>query len=132
VSSVVTAFQQNPRIDLAGSSQMNLFFLDTQTVHILGPYGPRHATNGTMAWRKSYSDTHRYSEFVTKGEESSFLEDYRHPMIQLDPRDTILVICHSDNTVDKSKLTLRPSPHRLEELVAEPAIRSWYRGLKRC
>ena len=132
VSSVVTAFQQNPRIDLAGSSQMNLFFLDTQSVHILGPYGPRHATNGTMAWRKSYSDAHRYSEFVTKGEESSFLEDYRHPMIQLDPRDTILVICHGDNTVDKSKLALRPSPHRLDELVAEPAIRSWYTGLERC
>ena len=42
----------------------------------MGPYGPNHATNGTMAYRKSYSDTHEYDEFVTFSEEISFLEHH--------------------------------------------------------
>ena len=136
VSTVVEAFRSQPRMQLAGSSQMNLFFLDTKRVYTVGPYGPRHATNGTMAWRKEYARTHRYHEYVTKAEETSFLEDYQHPMIQLDPRHTILVMCHTDNTVDKSTLrtqahqAARPSTWSLEDLVAEPSLRSFYTGLK--
>jgi hypothetical protein len=54
-----------------------------------------------MAWRKSYCVNRKYDEHVTRAEEVSFLENYKHQMIQLDPKDTILVLCHSDNTFDK-------------------------------
>jgi len=133
VQTVVDAFAQYPTWNLAGSSEMNLYYVDQPKVWTIGSYGPNHATNGTMAWRKSYADTHRYDEYVTKAEEGSFLEGYKHPMIQLDPKKTILVICHGDNTVDKSILRhqarMRQSVYTLDDLVNEPALRAFYRSL---
>jgi glycosyltransferase involved in cell wall biosynthesis len=128
IQHVVDSFRANPRVQLAGSSEMMLYDLRSKRIRILGPYGPKHATNGTMAWRKSYSDTHRYDEFVTKGEESSFLEGYRHPMIQLDPKQTILVMCHSDNTVNKSTLQdhIRETSLSLLDIVKEDSLRAFY------
>jgi hypothetical protein len=95
-----------------------------------------------MAWTKRYSDTHKYDEYVTKTEETSFLDNYKNQMIQLDPLSTILVICHSDNTVDKNELReehaainsnlkgkLRPSAYKLEKIVKEPHIRNFYLSL---
>jgi glycosyltransferase involved in cell wall biosynthesis len=139
VQTVVNGFKKYPQIDLAGSSEMYLYYHDTRKIMISGPYHPNHATNGTMAWRKSYGDTHFYNEYVTHAEESSFLDDYKHPMIQLDPQKTILVICHSDNTVDKfrmrkentsqqirKELRMRESPFELKQIVKNPLIRQFY------
>lgn len=134
VQQVVDAFRQNPRINLAGSSEMNLYYMDSRTIYKVGPYGPNHATNGTMAWRKKYSDSHLYNEYVTKAEEVSFLENYKNPMIQLP--NTILVICHSDNTVDKSVIreehrgvhasSMKQTFLRLEDIVKEPFLQAFY------
>lgn len=139
VETVVKSFKKYPNVDLAGSSEMWLYYHDTKKIMISGPYHPNHATNGTMAWRKRYSDQHFYNEYVTQAEESSFLDDYIHPMIQLDPKHTILVICHSDNTVDKFKmrkentsqqirkdLRMRESPFHLKDIVKDPLIRQFY------
>jgi glycosyltransferase involved in cell wall biosynthesis len=143
VSHVVHQFKKFPKIQLAGSSEMHMYYIDTQKIYKIGPYGPNHATNGTMAWRKSYSDSHRYNEFVTKAEETSFLEDYRHSMIQLDPKKTILVLCHSDNTVDKMKLReehqsssgsaafiLKETHYQLSDFVKEYSLYKFYYNLK--
>lgn len=142
VSSVVEAFRKNPKVELAGSSEMNLYYLDTKKIYTIGPYTNTHATNGTMAWRKTYSDKHKYDEFVTKTEEVTFLENFKHPMIQLDPLSTILVICHTDNTADKSELRdehlsksniinskFKESVYKLEDLVTDKKIRDFYLGL---
>lgn len=110
VAHVVTRFQQNLRIELAGSSEIYMFFTDDQKIYKLGPYNPNHATNGTMAWRRSYALKHTYDETVTHAEEKSFLEEYKHPMIQLDPFKVMLVISHSQNTFDKKKLRENPGP----------------------
>ena len=142
VSSVVDAFRKNPKIDLAGSSEMNLYYLDTKKLYTIGPYMSTHATNGTMAWRKRYADKHKYDEFVTKAEEITFLENFIHPMIQLSPLITILVICHEDNTADKSELRdehlavsdkinskFKESVYKLEDLVKDKKIRDFYLSL---
>lgn len=142
VSSVVVAFRKNPKIELAGSSEMNLYYLDSKKIYTIGPYSNTHATNGTMAWRKSYSDKHKYDEFVTKAEEITFLENFKHPMIQLNPSTTILVICHEDNTADKNELRdehmkhmkevnskFKESVYKLEDLVKDKKIRNFYLGL---
>ena len=142
VSSVVEAFKKNPRIELAGSSEMNLYYLDTKKIYTIGPYMSNHATNGTMAWRKSYSDKHKYDEFVTKAEEISFLDNFQHPMIQLPPLSTILVICHNDNTADKNELReehlsrvnglnskFKETVYKLEDLVRDKKVRDFYLGL---
>lgn len=104
VETVVSAFKKHPKIDLAGSSEMLLFFTDNKKIYRIGPFASNHATNGTMAWRKKYSDIHKYDEYVVLAEEGSFLDNYKHQMIQLPSQNTILVICHGDNTSDKYEL----------------------------
>lgn len=138
VSTVVEEFRKNPSIDLAGSSEMYLYYQDTQQIYVTGPYGKQHATNGTMAWRKRYAQTHVYDEYVTKAEEQSFLDNYIHPMIQLDPKKTILVICHEDNTVDKRELRdrqihtngkkmMRLTTLQIDDIVKEIPLKTFYK-----
>jgi glycosyltransferase involved in cell wall biosynthesis len=110
VSHVVSKFNAQPKVNLAGSSEIYMYYSDIQTIYKLGPYNPNHATNGTMAWRKSYADTHRYDDYVTHAEEKSFLEEYKNPMIQLDPFKVMLVMSHTENTFDKKKLREKESP----------------------
>jgi len=141
VQTVVNAFRKNPKIDLAGSSEMLLYYIDTKQIYSLGPFHSRHATNGTMAWRKRYANTHRYDEYVTMAEEKSFLEDYKNQMIQLEPKQTILVMCHSDNTSDKYELRdehlandltvskLKLTAYKLEDIVKEKPIREFIQSL---
>jgi glycosyltransferase involved in cell wall biosynthesis len=110
VKHVVLSFARNPKHELAGSSEIYMFFSDTKEIYKFGPYHANHATNGTMAWRKTYSKTHLYDETVTHAEEKSFLDNYVHPMIQLDPMKVMLVMSHSQNTFDKKKMREEPNP----------------------
>jgi glycosyltransferase involved in cell wall biosynthesis len=104
VEHVVKSFKKQPKIELAGSTVIYMYYTDNHSIYRLGPYNDRHATNGTMAWRSSYAKSHCYDEHVTHAEERSFLDDYKHPMIQLDPFKVMLVLSHSENTFDKKKL----------------------------
>jgi glycosyltransferase involved in cell wall biosynthesis len=134
VKHVVFKFAQNPKIELAGSSEIYMLYTDIKTIYKLGPYKPNHATNGTMAWRKSYSKTHVYDETVKFAEERSFLDDYKHPMIQLDPFKVMLVISHSENTFDKKKLReqtndpfVKKTELTMKSFIRSPTLRSFYK-----
>ena len=143
VSTVVEMFAKYPRVDLAGASEMFLYYTDTKKIHSIGPYHQNHATNGTMAWRKRYADAHQYNEYVTKSEEDSFLDNFKHTMIQLDPKDTILVMCHDDNTADKKQLRadhyawkdrskealMKQTKYTIEDFVKDPVLLSFYSQL---
>jgi glycosyltransferase involved in cell wall biosynthesis len=132
VSHVVQKFAQNPSIELAGSSEIYMFYTDTKKIYQFGPYGPKHATNGTMAYRKSYAKSRLYDETVTHAEERSFLENYIHPMIQLDAFKVMLVISHSENTFDKKKFRENPSPFvketgmTIKAFIKSSALRNFY------
>ena len=110
VRHAVQKLVQNPRCELAGSSEVFVFYTDIQEIYNFGPYGTGHCTSGTMAYRRAYAMAHSYDETVTQAEERSFLDSYVHPMIQLDPRKVMLVISHSENTFDKKKLREQASP----------------------
>ena len=110
VSEAVKAFLENPTIDLAGSSEVYMFYTDTKEIYKIGPYFPKHATNGTMAWRKRYALSRKYDETVAFAEEKSFLENYKNAIIQLDPMKVMLVMSHSDNTFDKTELRTKNNP----------------------
>jgi glycosyltransferase involved in cell wall biosynthesis len=132
VKHVVQKFAQNPKIELAGSSEIYVYFTDNQSIYQLGPYKQNHATNGTMAWRKSYAKTHSYDETVTHAEETSFLENHKNPMIQLDPFKVMLVISHSENTYDKKKLRENPNPfvkktnYKINTFIKEANLRKFF------
>jgi glycosyltransferase involved in cell wall biosynthesis len=135
ISYTVTSMNRYPTIQLAGSSEMYLYYIDTQKIGRVGPYGTNHATNGTLAYRRSYAKTHKYDETVTHAEEKSFLEDYKNNMIQLDSQKSILVLCHSTNTFDKSILRegagkgYKETSLTLKNFVKETTIRNFYSSL---
>lgn len=132
VSNVVVNFARNKAIQLAGSSHIYMYYTDNKKIYSLGPYANNHATNGTMAWRKSYANNHTYDETVTHAEERSFLENYANPMIQLDPMKVMLVISHSENTFDKKKLRENPSPFiketqlKINQFIRNARMRSFF------
>jgi len=128
LAKAVEALIKNPTIDLAGSSLVYMYFADTKEVFSIGPYFPKHATNGTMAWTKRYAMSHRYDEAVAFAEEKSFLEEYKNPLIQLDCMDVMLVISHLDNTFDKTQLRNNTNPlikklsKKLSDFIKDPVL----------
>jgi hypothetical protein len=87
-----------------------------------------------MAWKKSYGLTHTYDETVTHAEEKSFLENYKNPMIQLDPFKTMLVLSHSENTFDKKKMREVDDSHpfvkktgmKIKDFIKSKILRDFY------
>jgi glycosyltransferase involved in cell wall biosynthesis len=133
VAHCVQKFKNQANVNLAGSSEVFMYYTDVKEIYKFGPYGPKHATNGTMAWRKSYADTHLYDETVTHAEEKSFLDNYSHPMIQLDPIKTMLVMSHSENTYDKKKFLNQPtnpyvkkSSMKLRDFIRDGKMREFF------
>jgi glycosyltransferase involved in cell wall biosynthesis len=132
ISHAVRKFIQNPTIMLAGSSEMYLYFRVDGKVCKAGPYNAKHCTNGTMCYRREYMLAHRYDETQTHAEEKSFLEDYRNPMIQLDPFKCILVMCHADNTFDKNNLRnsnnplLKETSMKINFFIKDKALREFF------
>ena len=133
VSAAVKAFKQNPTVELAGTSEVYMYYTDIQEIYKLGPYNQRHATNGTMAWRRSYFATHTYDETVTHAEEKSFLDNYVNPMIQLDPYKVMLVMSHSENTFDKKKMRennpmVKKTALKLRTFIKEAELREFFKA----
>jgi glycosyltransferase involved in cell wall biosynthesis len=132
VTTVVHAFKRNTKYELAGSSEIYMYYSDIKEIYKLGPYHTNHATNGTMAWRRSYASTHLYDEEVTHAEERSFLDDYKHPMLQLDPMKVMLVMSHSENTFDKKKMREDPNPFvkktsmKLKDFIRDGELRNFF------
>jgi glycosyltransferase involved in cell wall biosynthesis len=133
VYSVVQAFKKQPKYELAGSSEIYMYYTDLKLIYKLGPYNPNHATNGTMAWRRSYAATHRYDETLTHSEEKSFLDEYKHPMIQLDPFKVMLVMSHSENTFDKKKMLsqegspfMKKTTMKIRDFIKDKALRDFF------
>ena len=132
VHAAVQAFKRNPKFELAGSSEIYMYYSDIKEIYKLGPYHANHAPNGTMAWRRSYASTHLYDEEVTHAEERSFLDNYKHPMLQLDPKKVMLVMSHTENTFDKKKMRDEPNPFvkkttmKLKDFIRDGELRTFF------
>ncbi len=133
VQHAVTSLQRYPRVQLAGCSQIYLYYFDDKTIYSFGPIHQKHATNGTMAIRKEYARNHKYDETVTFAEEASFLNDFKNDLVQLDPLKTMLVMCHPSNTYDKRKIRdgsgnplFKKTSMKLKDFVRSAAQREYY------
>ena len=137
VAHAVTKLMSKPDVQLAGSTELYMYYTNTKQIIKLGPYGPNHATNGTMAYRTQYGKTHQYDETVTCAEEKSFLESYKNPMVQLDAMKVMLVMSHSENTFNKESFKTANSPlvtkygptMKLRNFVKDPVLRDFYSSL---
>jgi len=108
VSHAVEMLVKNPEALCAGSSEMYIYFKDTDQMIQFGPYGPNHATAGTFAFRKELLREHKYNNDACLAEEREFLKGYTVPFVQLDPMKAILVFSHRHNTFDKRTLLNDP------------------------
>ena len=111
VSHAVEMLLKNPEALCAGSSEMYIYFKDTDQMIQFGPYGPNHATAGTFAFRKELLREHKYNNDACLAEEREFLKGYTVPFVQLDPMKAILVFSHRHNTFDKRTLLNDPFSH---------------------
>jgi len=118
----VNKLRSRPNIMIAGSSKMHIYFKDYDKIYQFGPYGPNHATAGTFAFKKELLKLTSYDDNATVSEERFFLKDFTIPMIQLEPKKTILVFAHSDNTFDKMRLLANPKVHGIRETKFSPSV----------
>jgi soluble cytochrome b562 len=120
----VKTLQDNPKILIAGSSLLYIYFKHISQMYKFGPYGPTHSTAASFAFRKELLLQTSYDENASLAEEKKFLKDYSIPLVQLDPLKTILVFSHIQNTFDKKKLlvdapnpVVQPSNVKIEDIM---------------
>lgn len=108
ISSGIAALEDNPEADIAGSSRMYLLLTQENILMTTGPFGPHHSTAATWTVRARYAQTHRFPD-KARGEELEFTKEWTAKMVQVPAEDTIVVMGHAKNTVNKSDLLARPS-----------------------
>ncbi len=116
--------------NLSGSTELYIYFASVKKIFLFGPYGPRHCTNGTMAYKRDFvrNKNHYYEETATKAEEKFFLKDFSEPMIQLKPDDVMLCISHGENTVDKRRIMSmgKETKFKLKDFVKDKYLLQFY------
>jgi hypothetical protein len=110
ISHAVDMLQKNPKALCAGSSEMYIYFNHIKQMYKFGPYGQKHATAGTFAFRKELLKITQYEDTASLAEEKYFLKNYTIPFVQLDPMQVILIFSHTHNSFDKKKLLVNIHP----------------------
>ena len=133
VSHAVNMLMTHPNALCAGASEIYIWFKHIQTMYQFGPYNKNHATAGTFAFKRELLKDHKYDDNAALAEEKAFLKNYTVPFVQLEPKKTILVFSHNQNTFDKKKLLAngdnlvqKPSDKKVEEFVKEPELFDFY------
>jgi len=112
ISTGIKALEANPDADIAGSSKMFLLLTRENILLETGPFGPTHATAATYTIRRRYAESHRFLDTKARGEELEFTGEWTAKMVQVPPEETIVVLGHGRNTVDKSVLLVTPDLFR--------------------
>ena len=133
VSHAVHMLVTHPKALAAGSSEIYIWFKHIQKMYQFGPYGPNHSTAGTFAIKRELLEQTSYNEEASIAEEKAFLKDYTIPFVQLNPKKTILVFSHEQNTFDKRKLLTNPNPKFVKEsdktvddFIKEPELKEFF------
>lgn len=136
VRQAVQRLQGQKIAPVAGSTEIYMYFPDRDEIWSAGPYNPNHATNGTMAYWRSYFKTHKYDDTAAKAEERKFMDDWKTPVVQLRPEQVMLVINHGINTYDKRKMihmgnkAIKKTSLKLKGFIKDKKIRDFYMGLR--
>jgi glycosyltransferase involved in cell wall biosynthesis len=115
VSHAVNMLLTHPKALCAGASEIYIYFKHIQKMYQFGPYGPKHATAGTFAFKRELLKEHKYDDNASLAEEREFLKNYTVPFVQLEPKKTILVFSHTHNTFDKKTLLNNINPKYTKE-----------------
>ena len=128
VSNAVQMLSKSERL-IAGSSMMYMYNALTNKICTSGPFGPNHATAGTFAYKREYLEKCSFDNEKLAQEEPGFTNGFAEPMIQLDPKSTILVMQHRLNTWDKANTSQTPSNLTLKDFMRDPVDIRFYKKL---
>jgi glycosyltransferase involved in cell wall biosynthesis len=131
ISHAVETLLQNPQALCAGSSEMYIYFKHINEMYQFGPYGEKHSTAATFAFRRELLKQTQYDNDACIAEEKQFLKNYTIPFVQLDPMKSILVFSHTHNSFDKKMLLenkekdrfIKLSDKKVDDFVKDPSIR---------
>jgi glycosyltransferase involved in cell wall biosynthesis len=133
ISHAVEMLQQNPTYLIAGSSEMHIYFDSKNTMYQCGPYKKYHATAATFAFKKELLQETEYDDSIAFAEEHKFTKGYSIPLIQLDPKKSILVFSHRHNSLNKEKLLKNPehakvtlSRYTVDDFITDPVLKQFY------
>jgi glycosyltransferase involved in cell wall biosynthesis len=133
ISHAVETLVRNPKAMCAGSSIVFIYFKSLDTIYQFGPYGPRHSTAATFAFRRILLKTQKFDDNVAVSEERDFLNNYNIPFVQLDPFKSILVFAHDHNSVNKEMLLenahpnyIRPTTLNVSNFIYDEDIKDFY------
>jgi len=132
VSHAVEKLQTNPDKLIAGSSIIHVYFKHIDNVVEFGPYGENHATAATFAFKRELLEKTSYNETHSMAEEKDFLKSHSIPMVQLDPKKTILVFSHSHNSFDKKELlteenkSWKKTELKVDDFVKDSGMKEFY------
>jgi len=133
ISHAVQTLLINPEAMCAGSSIVYIYFKSLEKIYQFGPYGPKHSTAATFAFRRELLKDHKYDDTIALAEERSFLKNYSVPFVQLDPFKSILVFAHDHNSVNKEMLLenahpnyIKPTDLKVEQFIKDPDLREFY------
>jgi len=107
ISSGVQALMNNPTAEIAASSHMYVLLTKENVFMEVGPFKPTHGTAATYTIRRRYIETHSFPD-KGRGEELEFTNQWTTPMVQVPAEETIVVMGHNRNTVDKSQIYTTP------------------------
>lgn len=105
----VEALEKDPSYDIVGCAVLPVFLSQENVMMETGPYGQNHSTAATYLFRASIATNRRFIDNAEKAEEGSFTRDWTLPMVMLPAKDTLLVIGHRYNTVNKSQMLKNPA-----------------------
>ena len=89
---------------IAGCSAMYIYDYTLEKLCKFKGFGENHSINSCFAWKKQYLEKHSHDDSKECGEEPSFTNDFKEPMIQLDPEQTVIQASHTQNTFNKREI----------------------------
>ena len=89
---------------IAGCSEMYIYDYVLEKLCKFIGFGENHSINSCFAWKKKYLEKHSHDDSKEAGEEPSFTNNFKEPMIQLDAEKTVVQSSHSQNTFNKREL----------------------------
>jgi len=101
---------------IAGCSSIPVLFLQDKEIWLTGPFFENHACAASFAFKKKLLNLTSFNNNDIYGEEKYFLKNYSIPLIQLDPKKTILCLAHEKNTIEKRIIKWRPGIMRSKKL----------------
>ena len=133
----VTKLMGQKKTLVVGSSMMYMYFTKNHKLFTIGPYGQNHTTAGVMAFHRDYLKKAEFDDEKTFAEEQGFLNNYKQPVIQLNPMKTIVVFCHDKNTFDKNQFldmdnysALKPCGIKLKKIIKDKKLLNFFKNYK--